>query len=78
MDDEYFMKLALENAKKAFELNEVPVGAVLVYQEKIIAQGHNLVESNQDATCHAEMVCIHSAQKYLITGDYQIVCYTQR
>lgn len=63
MDDEYFMKLALENAKKAFELNEVPVGAVLVYQEKIIAQGHNLVESKQDATSHAEMACIHGAQK---------------
>lgn len=64
MDDEYFMKEALSNAKKAFELNEVPVGAVLVYQKKIIAQGFNQVEKSCDATKHAEMVCLHEGQKF--------------
>jgi tRNA(adenine34) deaminase len=65
MEDEHFMKVALENAKKAFELNEVPVGAVLVYQEKIIAQGYNQVEMAQDATSHAEINCIREAQQVL-------------
>ncbi len=56
--DLYFMKEALKEAKKALEKDEVPVGAVLVYQDKVIARGHNEVEILQDATAHAEMICI--------------------
>ena len=58
IDDFNFMKEALKEAKKSFYLNEVPVGAVLVLDGKIIARGHNLVETKQDAACHAEMICL--------------------
>lgn len=58
MNDEFFMKEALKEAKKAFDEGEVPVGAVLVYQGKIISRGHNQVELLQDATAHAEMICL--------------------
>jgi tRNA(adenine34) deaminase len=53
-----FMREALKEAKKALEKDEVPVGAVLVFGGKVIARGHNEVELLQDATAHAEMVCI--------------------
>ncbi len=56
--DEQFMREALKEAKKAFALDEVPVGAVLVQNGKIIARGHNQVELLQDATAHAEMLCL--------------------
>lgn len=56
--DIYFMKEALKEAKKAFAKDEVPVGSVLVKDGKIIARGHNEVELLQDATAHAEMICI--------------------
>lgn len=56
--DEPFMREALKEAKKAFEKDEVPVGAVLVQDHRIIARGHNQVELLQDATAHAEMVCL--------------------
>lgn len=56
--DIYFMKEALKEAKKAHSKDEVPVGAVLVKNGKIIARGHNEVELLQDATAHAEMICI--------------------
>lgn len=56
--DIHFMREALKEAKKAFEKDEVPVGAVLVLANKIIARGHNEVELLQDATAHAEMICI--------------------
>lgn len=56
--DKFFMKEALKEAKKAFDLDEVPVGSVLVHQDKIIARGHNQVELLQDATAHAEMLCL--------------------
>lgn len=59
--DVRFMKEALKEAKKAYANGEVPVGAVLVHQEKVIARGHNQVELLQDATAHAEMLCITSA-----------------
>lgn len=65
MDDFLFMEEALKQAKKAFIENEVPVGSVLVYQNKIIASAYNLVETHQDATCHAEMQVIKQAQKIL-------------
>lgn len=56
--DIYFMHEALKEAKKALEKDEVPVGAVLVKGGKVIARGHNQVELLQDATAHAEMLCI--------------------
>lgn len=61
MDDERFMKEALKQAKKAYANGEVPVGAVLVYDNEIVARAHNQVELLQDATAHAEMLCITSA-----------------
>ena len=56
--DLYFMKEALKEAKKAFEADEVPVGAILVHEDKVIARGYNQVELLQDATAHAEMLCL--------------------
>jgi tRNA(adenine34) deaminase len=56
--DLLFMKEALKEAKKAFEKEEVPVGAVLVVDQQVVARGHNQVELLQDATAHAEMICI--------------------
>lgn len=63
--DEYFMKEALKEAKKAFEADEVPVGAVIVCNERIIARAHNLSERLNDATAHAEMQAYTSATNYL-------------
>lgn len=57
-DDERFMLEALKEAWKAFQAKEVPVGAVLVHQGRIIARGYNQVEMLKDATAHAEMLCI--------------------
>lgn len=61
MTDLFFMREALKEAKKAFEKDEVPVGAVLVQDGKVIARGHNQVELLQDATAHAEVLCLTSA-----------------
>jgi tRNA(adenine34) deaminase len=58
MNDLVFMHEALKEAQKSFEADEVPVGAVLVYENRVIARGHNQVELLQDATAHAEMICI--------------------
>jgi tRNA(adenine34) deaminase len=57
-DDEKYMLEALKEGWKAFQQEEVPVGAVLVHQGRIIARGHNQVEMLKDATAHAEMLCI--------------------
>jgi tRNA(adenine34) deaminase len=62
---EYFMREALKEAHKAFEKGEVPVGAVVVCQNKIIARAHNQTEQLKDATAHAEMLAITSASNYL-------------
>lgn len=61
MTDEYYMMQALKEAKKAFEEEEVPVGAVVVLKEKIIARGHNMMEKLNDPTAHAEMIALTSA-----------------
>jgi len=61
MTDEYYMMQALKEAKIAFEDGEVPVGAVVVMNEKIIARGHNMVEKLTDPTAHAEMIALTSA-----------------
>lgn len=58
MNDEFFMREALKEAKKAFNQDEVPIGAVLVKEGRIIARGHNQVELLQDATAHAEMLTL--------------------
>jgi tRNA(adenine34) deaminase len=61
MTDEHFMKAALREAERAYEAGEVPVGAVVVLQDKIIARGHNQVELLNDCTAHAEMIALTSA-----------------
>jgi tRNA(adenine34) deaminase len=63
--DEYFMREALKEAKKALELGEVPVGAVIVCKNRIIARAHNQTEQLTDATAHAEMLAITAAENYL-------------
>ena len=55
---ERYMRLALEEARLAFDAGEVPVGAVLVCNSEIIVRAHNLVEQTQDATAHAELLCL--------------------
>ncbi|MGM0380186.1 MAG: nucleoside deaminase [Bacillota bacterium] len=62
-----YMKQAFKEAKKAFNKNEVPIGAVIVKDNKIIGRGHNLKESNRDATEHAEIIAIKNASKSLGT-----------
>jgi tRNA(adenine34) deaminase len=64
-DDTYFMKKALVEAELAFEQGEVPVGAVIVIDQKIIARAHNLTELLNDVTAHAEMQAITAASNYL-------------
>jgi tRNA(adenine34) deaminase len=63
--DEFFMREALKEARKALELDEVPVGAVIVCNERIIARGHNLTERLNDVTAHAEMQAFTAASNYL-------------
>jgi tRNA(adenine34) deaminase len=61
MAEEYFMKMALKEAEKAFEEGEVPVGAVVVIGGKIISRGYNMVEKLNDPTAHAEIIALTSA-----------------
>jgi tRNA(adenine34) deaminase len=72
-DDNYFMKQALIEAQKAFEVDEVPVGAVITIDNKIIARAHNLTQRLNDVTAHAEMQVITSAANYL-NGKYLSGC----
>lgn len=65
MTDEYFMMMALKEAKRAGEEGEVPVGALVVVNEKIIARGYNMVEKLNDPTAHAEMIALTSAFNFL-------------
>jgi tRNA(adenine34) deaminase len=62
---EYFMKLALDEASKAFDLGEIPVGAIIVCNNKIIGKGHNQTQQLNDVTAHAEMIAITAAANYL-------------
>ncbi|MCE3278729.1 MAG: putative cytosine/adenosine deaminase [Bacteroidetes bacterium] len=71
--DEHFMREALKEAKKAFDADEVPVGAVVVAKNMIIARAHNLTERLNDVTAHAEMQAITSAANYL-NGKYLNEC----
>jgi tRNA(adenine34) deaminase len=63
--DEYFMKKALQEAEMAFEKGEIPVGAIVVVNNTIIARSHNLTELLNDVTAHAEMQAITAAANYL-------------
>ena len=66
-DDTYYMNLALEEAKKARELQEVPIGAVVVWNGEIIAKGYNLRETDQSSVAHAELLAIAEACRVLGT-----------
>ena len=61
MDDNFFMRAALTEAQAAFDEDEIPVGAVVVYNDKIVARAHNLTQRLNDVTAHAEMQAITSA-----------------
>lgn len=71
--DEYFMREALKEAQKAFEADEVPVGAVVVAGNKIIARAHNYTERLNDVTAHAEMQAITAAAN-AVGGKYLTDC----
>ncbi|MDX1445583.1 nucleoside deaminase [Lishizhenia sp.] len=72
-NDEYFMKQALAEAHKAFDRDEIPVGAVVVANKQVIARSHNLSEVLNDVTAHAEMQAITAAANHL-GGKYLIDC----
>ena len=73
LDDTYFMRQALIEAQRAYDKNEVPVGAVVVANHRIIARAHNLVETLNDVTAHAEMQAITAAANVL-GGKYLTDC----
>jgi tRNA(adenine34) deaminase len=72
-DDAYYMRQALKEAHKAFEKNEIPVGAVVVVNNRIIARAHNLTETLNDVTAHAEMQVITAAAN-ILGGKYLTDC----
>lgn len=71
--DDYFMKQALQEAMKAMDAGEVPIGAVVVCNSQVIGRGHNLIETLTDSTAHAEMQAFTSAMEYL-GGKYVDEC----
>lgn len=73
LDDNYFMRQALQEAELAYEKDEVPIGAVIVSNNRIIARAHNLVETLNDTTAHAEMQAITSASD-ILGGKYLSKC----
>ncbi len=73
LDDGYFMKKALQQAEAAFEKGEVPIGAVIVVKDRIIAKAHNFTERLKDVTAHAEMQAITAASNFL-GGKYLYDC----
>ena len=73
MDDTYYMKMALAEARKAFDKDEVPIGAVIVCKGHVIARAHNLTEMLNDVTAHAEMQAITAAAS-AIGGKYLSDC----
>lgn len=72
-DDIYFMRKALQEAEYAFDKGEIPVGAVIVIDDRIIARAHNLTELLRDVTAHAEMQAITAASNFL-GGKYLVNC----
>ena len=73
MTDEHYMKMALIEAEAAANINEIPIGAIIVCQNQIIARAHNLTESLNDVTAHAEMQAITIASDFL-GGKYLRNC----
>jgi len=73
MRDEKFMRAAISEARQALECSEVPIGAVVVAGDRIVGRGHNLVETLQDATAHAEMQALTAAMSTL-GGKYLQQC----
>ncbi len=71
--DEYFMEIAYKEAQKAFDEGEVPVGAIVVCENRIIGKGYNLTERLHDVTAHAEMQAITAASNYL-GAKYLVDC----
>ncbi len=69
--DKYFMKLALNEAYKALQLDEVPIGAVIVKDNKVIGKGYNLRENSKDPTSHAEIIAIRDASRNL--GGWRLI-----
>ncbi len=67
---EHFMRLALDQAQAAFDLDEVPVGAIIVREQRIIGAAHNLCQQLRDATAHAEMIAITQAAEAI--GDWRL------
>jgi len=65
LNDEYYMQQALREAEKAFEQDEIPIGAVIVINQKIIARAHNMTEQLNDSTAHAEILALTSAYNFL-------------
>jgi tRNA(adenine34) deaminase len=72
-DDEHWMRQALREAEQAFSSDEVPIGAVVVCRDRLIARGHNLTERLNDVTAHAEMQAITAAAEFL-GGKYLHEC----
>lgn len=71
--DQYFMQMAFKEAQQAFREDEIPVGAVIVANKQVIAKAHNLTETLNDVTAHAEMLAITAATEYL-GGKYLNDC----
>lgn len=65
MDNDYFMNEAYKEARKAFNKNEVPIGSVVVYKNKIIGRGHNLRETKKSVIYHSEIIAINEACKFM-------------
>jgi tRNA(adenine34) deaminase len=65
MTDEYYMMLALKEARRALDDDEIPIGALVVLNEKIISRGYNMTEKLNDPTAHAEMIALTSAFSFL-------------
>lgn len=70
MDHEIYMEEALKEAEMAYSLEEVPIGAIIVYQGEIIGRGHNLRNTNKNPLAHAEIFAIDQAAKFL--GDWRL------
>ena len=70
MDNEYFMKKALEEAEKAYKIDEVPIGCVIVRNDEIIATGYNKRNTAKNPLCHAEIIAINKAVQ--IVGDWRL------
>jgi tRNA(adenine34) deaminase len=74
MTDEYFMMLALREARQAYDEDEIPIGAVVTINDRVIARGHNMTEKLNDPTAHAEMIALTSAFNHLGTKYLPSAC----